>query len=175
MSGDEYDRLVGSVGDQMIRSIWRILGDPDDAEDALQDALASVWQHMKRVRSHPNPKALILRICVNAAYDKLRQRRRRMEVGFPLDDPEDPSLSAEEQLIGLERRAEVREAISRLSRKQAEAVLLRDIEDQPYEVVAQALGCRESTARKHVARARERLRKLLSDVPTDLSKQGEQA
>ena len=170
MSRDEYDRLVGPIEERMIHSVWRIVGDPDDAEDALQDALATVWQRLKRVRSHPNPQALILRMCANAAYDRLRRRRRRREVSLPLEDPEGPSLSPEEQLMGLERRAQIREAIARLSRNQAVAVLMRDTQDQSYENIAQALGCGLATARKHVARARTHLRRLLSHMLNDNSK-----
>ena len=167
MSRDEYDRLVGPIEERMIHSVWRILGDPDDAEDALQDALAAVWQRLERVKNHPNPQVLILRMCANAAYDKVRRRRRRREVSFTLDDPEDRTASAEEQLIGRERQAQVREAIARLSRKQAVAVLMRDTQDQSYENIAEALCCGQATARKHVERARARLRRLLPHMLSD--------
>ena len=169
---DEYEHLIGPIEGRMIHSMWRILGDPDDADEALQDALAAVWQRLARVRSHPNPHALVLRMCANAAYDKLRRRRRRREVSLAPDDPEDPSLSAQERLARSERQAQVREAISQLSRKQAVAVLMRDAQDQSYESIAHALGCRQATSRKHVARARARLRGLLAHILSGEAKGG---
>ena len=56
----------------------------------------------------------------------------------------------------------VREAVARLPEKQAAAVTLRVLEEQPYEAIAAALGCAEPTARVHVLRGRERLARLLA-------------
>ena len=67
----DYEDLIRPIEHQMIRSVWRIVADPGDAEDAFQDALAKVWKNWGRVRRHPNPHALILRMCANAAYDAL--------------------------------------------------------------------------------------------------------
>ncbi len=163
---DDYQRLMGPVADRMMQTVWRIVGDPDDAEDALQNALTTIWRNFKRVRRHPNPQALLLRICANSAYDALRRRGRRRD-RWPLPvNPEDPSGSVEDGLMGREERAQILEAVGRLPRKQAVAVMMRDMQDLPYQDIAQALGCRESTARKHVSRARGRLRRLLSHLLT---------
>ena len=40
----EYERLIAPIENRMIRCVWRIVRDPDDAEDALQDALLTVWK-----------------------------------------------------------------------------------------------------------------------------------
>ena len=163
--GECYERLVLPVKDQMIRSIWRILHDPDDADDAFQDALTTIWKRLKRVRRHPNPRALILRICVDAAYDTLRRKLRRQrgeDLGPVPDHIPDPACSAVERLSWQEEQAEVRQAITRLSRRQAEALLMRVVQEQAYEDIAQVLGCSEANARTHVARARARLREMLT-------------
>ena len=73
----EYECLIRPVEDQMIRSVWRIVRDPDETEDAFQEALAKIWLNFSKIRRHPNPRALILRICTNAAYDALRRNARR--------------------------------------------------------------------------------------------------
>ena len=163
-ANDDYERLIGPIEDRMIHSIWRIVGDPADAEDAFQDALTSIWRRLEHVRSHPNPPALVLRICANAAYDILRRRRRRQRDSMLPGSPGDRSASVQEEVMQAERRLEIRQAIAQLSRNQAVAVLMRDVEDEPYEAIAQALGCGEATARKHVARARARLRVALSHL-----------
>ena len=160
---DDYERLIGPIQDRMIHSIWRILDDANDAEDALQDALVTILGRLKRIRRHPNPQALILKICVNAAYDTLRQRGRRKTATI-CQDTEDPSGSVEDQLMHRERRAQIVQAVQQLSRKQATAVLMRDMQDQSYQDIAQALGCHEATARKHVSRARARLARVLSHL-----------
>ena len=70
MTSEEfYDRYLAPLEDQMIRSVWRIVCHQDDAEDVLQNAIAIVIKKQKRIMAHPNPRALILRVCLDAAYD----------------------------------------------------------------------------------------------------------
>ena len=167
-----YERLIEPIQDRMIRSVWRILRDPDDADDALQDALATVWKRLDRVRNHPNPQALVLKICADAAYDALRRkiRRNQREEGERIGrNLADASPSASESLSRRERMAEIFAAIGSLSRNQATAVLMRFVQEQPYSDVAQALNCSEGTARTHVTRGRSRLRRMLAHLPAHLA------
>jgi len=69
----KYERLIKPIEDQMIKSVWRITCNSSDAEDAFQDALMKIWKHIKKIQRHPNPHALILRICANSAYDILKK------------------------------------------------------------------------------------------------------
>lgn len=151
----------------MMRSIWRIVRDPDEAADTLQEALAIIWRKLDRVRAHPNPHALILKICIDAAYDTLRKRQRHQtqedpEVLHKVKAPSDGSVS--EKMIRKEIENEILQAVSRLPRKQASAVLMRIIQDEPYENIAQVLGCSEATVRTHVLRGRDRLRQWLAHL-----------
>jgi len=172
----DYERLIRPIEDRMIRTVWRIIRDLDDADEAFQKALLVIWNRWDRIRRHPNPHALILRICVNSAYDILRrkasQRRHEELEGIPANLP-DPSFSAPEQLVDLEKenRAEIFLAIEQLPRKQAEAVLMRFVQELSYTEIARALGCREVTVRKHISRARARLCKLLAHLAPLSSKE----
>lgn len=162
-----YESLIGPIEDKMIRSIWRVVRDPDDAEEAFQEALATVWKRLDKIARHPNPHALILKICINAAYDvlhrKMRRRRREELKAIPAEIP-DPKPSPAERLSGQEERAEIIRAIRQLPRKQAEAALMRFVQELSYQEIAQALGCSEVTVRTHIARARTRLSKLLAHL-----------
>jgi RNA polymerase sigma-70 factor (ECF subfamily) len=163
----DYESLIQPIEDQMIRSVWRIVRDPDDFNDAFQGALATIWKHVSRIRRHPNPHALILRICVNAAYDVLRRkarRRRREALEAITANLPDPAPSVAERLQNKEKRAEIFRAISQLPRNQAEAILMRFAQELSYSDIAQALGCSEVTARTHVSRARAWLCKRLAHL-----------
>ena len=72
----EYWRVIAPIEDRMMRAVWRITRDPADAEDAFQDALLTLWKRWDRIQAHPNPHALVLHICINAAHDVLRRRAR---------------------------------------------------------------------------------------------------
>lgn len=120
-----YERLIAPIETRMIRTIWGIVRDPDEAQDALQEALVAVWRRWDRLQNHPNPQALVLRICINAAYDALRRRHRRLRWFGTEDvpvDPPDPAPSAMQAVEGAEAHGRVRQAIASLSRNQATAM-----------------------------------------------------
>jgi len=159
-----FDQLIKPIEHQMMRSIWRIVRDPEMAKDALQDSLAIIWKRLDRVRSHPNPHALIFKICLNAAIDSLRKRTRlrQHEKTEPLHRfPIQSNAKAHEAMERKKVEAEILEAINRLPRRQAVAVLMRIIQEQPYAVIAQAMECSEATVRIHVSRGRARLSQWL--------------
>jgi RNA polymerase sigma factor (sigma-70 family) len=162
-----YEQLIAPLEARMMRTVWGIVRDPDDAQDALQEALAVIWRRWDRLQRHPNPEALVLRICVNAAYDALRRKRSRLRwltaEAAPVD-VSDGAPSAVQQMAAVEQHARMQTAIASLSRNQATAIVMHAIEDMPYDEVAAAMRCREVTVRTHVARARARLRALLADL-----------
>ncbi len=156
-----FAELVSIHRPLMVRAIWRVTRDADLAEDALQDALTRVWCKLPLVVAHPNPRALILRICLNTALDAVRARQRRRRRDAPLEEAEaavSGARAAEEAVT----TADVLAALGRLKPRQATALLLRAVHGEPYAVVAEGLGCSEATARVHVLRAREKLRRWLS-------------
>ncbi len=162
-----YDELIAPMEAAMMRSIWRVVRNAELAEDCLQDALATIWKKRFQIRLHPNPPALILKICLNAAYDSLRklERMRRHTDLSRLDDartsPEqDPDRGLEEREI----EAQVQQAIRKLPPKRALAVMMRLIQDESFEAIAQALDCSEATVRTHIFRGRAQLRKWLSPL-----------
>jgi len=162
-----YETYLAPLETRMLRTAWRIARDPDRARDALQDAMARVWAQRDRVRAHPNPGALVLRITIHAAIDGLRRERRRLRAedrtelaAWHASLPAGPATAAERNEV----RALVLDAIARLPEKQAAAVTLRVLEEQTYEAIAAALGCAEPTARVHVLRGREKLKHLLRDL-----------
>jgi RNA polymerase sigma-70 factor (ECF subfamily) len=162
-----YDRIVRPIEDRMIRSIWRVVRNPQEAEDAMQDALLILSRRWDRVCGHSSPQSLVLKICIDAAYDVLRRNlrhRRGVELGEGTAEPASLSPLPAEEMANREQHAKIVAAIHRLSRQQATAMLMRAVQGQPYEEIAAALGCTEATARKHVARSRQRLRIWLAHL-----------
>lgn len=160
----DYDLHVKPVEGRMLRAIWRIVRHREAAEDAFQDALAVVWKKRDAVARHPRPEALILRIAVTAAIDVLRKDLRRLcheAPGLPDDRARDAAPTAGQEAEARDLRSAVLEAIRHLPRRQATAVLLHIIEEQPYADVAKAMGCSEATVRVNVMRGRARLARQL--------------
>jgi RNA polymerase sigma factor (sigma-70 family) len=160
-----YEEIVGPIEDRMIRSIWRITRHAQDAEDAMQNALVTIWKQWSRIRRHPSPQALVLRICIDAALDVARHRvrnSRRAETSAAADQTADGSSPPLEGMADEERRREMLAAIGRLPSRQAEAVMLRAFEKLSYNEIAAAMGCTEATARKHFERGCGQLRLALA-------------
>jgi RNA polymerase sigma-70 factor (ECF subfamily) len=171
-----YEQLIAPIESQMMRSIWRIVRNHEAAEDTMQIALTIIWKKLDLICRHPNPHAFILKICVNAAYDTLRRRRRvkQSEESMKTQDfPIGPDSNGLERLEKKNVETEIMEAIRQLPRKQALAVLMRIVQDQSYDSIAQVLNCSEVTVRIQVSRGRTKLRKLLSHLSLSSTKESD--
>jgi RNA polymerase sigma-70 factor (ECF subfamily) len=161
-----YERIIAPIEDRMIRSIWRITRNAQDAEDVMQNALVSIWKRRHGILRHANPQALVLKVCIDSAYDMLRRRlreRRTIEERDPTVHPLDGAPLPSDQLVQYELAGEIYAAINQLSYCQTVAFTLRVVEELPYDQIAGAMHCSEATVRKHVERARNRLRVLLAE------------
>jgi len=171
-----YDELIAPLEARMMRSIWRIVRNADLAEDSLQDALAVIWKKRLQIRRHPNPPALILKICLDAAYDSLRrlERTRHQTDLSQLDEvPAPRDHDADRDLEERELEEQVQQAIRRLPRKRALAVMMRLVHEEPFEAIAHALDCSEVTVRIHISKGRAQLRKWLSPLCQGSGKEDE--
>jgi len=165
----EYDRLIAPIEQKMLKAVWRVTRNGEDAEEALREALATIWCKWDRIAKHENPEALAIRICLNASYDVLRRkgRRQRRETSLHTDNCDRVEWHASDaptpgEAASLhEQESAVLHAIGQLSRNQAVAVLMRLVQGNSYSDIARALGCKDTTVRKHIERGRERLRQLL--------------
>ena len=164
-----YDAIIQPLEDAMMACVWRITQNRENAQDALQEALAVIWRKRHRIAAHPKPEALVLRICRDKAIDLLRATipRSRWEQATDVSDEAwaAPTSSAPEAgLHGQEILQHVRRIVATLPRKQARAVLMHLVEEQPYADIAAALGCSEATIRSHVRRGRDRLQAELQPL-----------
>jgi RNA polymerase sigma factor (sigma-70 family) len=160
-----FEKLVRVHRRVMMATVWRVTRDSDLAQDAFQEALATIWRKLPLIERHPNPQALILRICLGKACDLLRARLRQRRRDAPLDEASAALVPSPGKAIeGKAVAAEVLAAIARLGSKQAIAVLLHVVHEQSYEAIGQALSCSETTARVHALRGREKLKRWLSHL-----------
>ena len=99
------------------------------------------------------------------AIDAVRRRRRRGRHETPArpdDRARDPAPPFTEEVEARDLRASLLEAIGRLPRRQATAVLLHVVEEQSYADIARAMGCSEATVRVNVMRGRAGLARRLA-------------
>jgi RNA polymerase sigma factor (sigma-70 family) len=159
---DRFAELIAPIKSRMFETVWRILRHSQDAEDALQVALMTIWQQRARIESHPVPPALMLKICADAAIDHYRRRRHDQSEVVSLEEslPSGRPLPVD-AAIGQETLEIVLNAISRLSPNQATSIVMRFIQGESDAAIAVALGCGVETVREHLDRGRERLGRML--------------
>lgn len=161
---NSFARLIHPIERRMFDTVWRILRHSQDAEDALQIALATIWREKVRIERHPAPHALILKICSDTAIDQFRRRRNDSDVAM-LEDCLPCSRSPPlDDVIERETLDIVMAAITRLSQNQATAIVMRFIQGETDATIAAALGCGTETVREHLARGRERLGHMLGQL-----------
>ncbi len=164
---NKFESFVETIKPFMINSIWRILKSQELCHDALQETLTAIWKNFEKIKKHPNPRALVIKISANKAYDSLRKAGRHLRnIEFQEQDPQIPSVnfSGARKIENSEVRQEIITAMSYLPRKQHTAIYMRLIENESYECIASVLDCKEGTVRNHVKRGREKLKKSLAHL-----------
>jgi RNA polymerase sigma-70 factor, ECF subfamily len=161
---DAFGELVRRHQDRLWRVAVRTLGDPDDAADAVQDALVSAYRAAGSYRGDAAVTTWLHRIVVNACLDLVRRRSARP--ASPLDDTV-TNLPAIDSLTPRETAQQVLAALRQLPIEQAAAVVLVDVEGFPVAAAAAILQVPEGTVKSRCARARARLAGLLADLAPD--------
>jgi RNA polymerase sigma factor (sigma-70 family) len=169
---DAFGELVHRHQDRLWALALRTTGDPDDASDALQDALISAYRRAETFRGDAQVTTWLHRIVVNACLD--RMRRRKVKATEPLPQDEDrlrelavPS-TADDAVTGSERRADVMAALGQITADQRAALVLVDMEGYSVEEAAAILRCAPGTVKSRCARGRARLVPLLTQYRGNL-------
>lgn len=165
--GDEraWAELVEATHRDVYTLCLRILGDPQDAAEATQDAYLKAWRGLHGFRGDAMFQTWLYRVASNSALSKYRSRRRRQSHESGLQDDvltELPSSGSVEATAGARIEVEaLQAALARLPEQYRTAVTLRDIYGMSIEEIAQQLGISETAAKVRVHRGRKRLRGML--------------
>lgn len=168
-----FEELVRSQGPRLRAVALRMLGSPEDADDAVQETFVSALRNLPRFEGRSSLPTWLHRITVNVALMKLRSRasagERELEELLPefneagqfARSPQPFGEAADADSLRAEEVELVRRCIDQLPEKFRIALLVRDIEGLGNEELAQALGVSVNAAKIRVHRARQALRTLL--------------
>jgi RNA polymerase sigma-70 factor (ECF subfamily) len=159
---DAFGELVQRHRDRLWRVALRTLGDPDDAADALQDALLSAYRGAAGYRGDAQVTTWLHRIVVNACLDLARRRAARPT--SPLGESATNEPAAADLLAGRETATMILGALRELPPEQAAAIVLVDVEGYPVADVAAILEVPTGTVKSRCARGRARLAERLHDL-----------
>jgi RNA polymerase sigma factor (sigma-70 family) len=155
---DAFAALAGAAIHRLDAAARLILRDPDQAKDAVQEALVRAWRDLPTLRDSTRFDAWLHRLLVRACIDEARRlRRHRLDVALtPLDSP-----SIADTASALADRDQLERGFDRLEPEARAVIVLHHYLDLPLPEVAIALGIPLGTAKSRLHRALQTMRAAL--------------
>lgn len=163
-----FEQIMICFERRVVGVAWRLLNDREDARDAAQEVFLRAYKYLRTFKEDQNFSGWLYRITVNVCRDLARKRKptgsdrfisyeAEFEEGFmetiaAPDDTESMAIEAQERVI-------VARALSTLSERERNAIVLRDMEGFSTAEVAELLGTRAVTVRSQIASARTKIKR----------------
>ena len=163
-----FNQLVEAYQDLCHSLVVRLVPDPDQAADAVQEAFFSAYRNLRSYRG-PSFRGWLTRIAVNAAMDLQRARKRRPASPYPeLEDdswqpPAGPEADPEAIATATESGRALAAALGTIAPDQRTAIVLYDVEGYDYAEIATMTGVSLGTVKSRIHRGRLALRGILAD------------
>jgi RNA polymerase sigma-70 factor (ECF subfamily) len=164
VAGDAFafSELVHRHQQRLWAVALRTLADPDEAADALQDALLAAFRRAATYRGEAAVTTWLHRIVVNACLDRMRRRAVRATVPLPAEEV--GPATARDEISDRERSLDVAAALATLPADQRLALVLVDVQGYPVAEAARILEVPTGTVKSRCARGRARLLPLLAHL-----------
>jgi RNA polymerase sigma-70 factor (ECF subfamily) len=142
----------------------RMVRDPSEAEDLVQESFARAFARLDEFDSRYRLSTWLYRIALNTCRDHIKSpRRRELPASQPLDSAGESAHWEHDPAVVHERARQVRRALSKLRPNYWEIVMLKDVMELSYDEIKDVTGCTLPGLKIRAVRARARLRKLLED------------
>jgi RNA polymerase sigma-70 factor (ECF subfamily) len=155
-----FNELVRRHRDRLWAVALRTLREPEEAADALQEALINAFRSAHTYRGEAAVTTWLHRIVVNACLNRIRRAAVRPTVSLEsetIPEPQEPT----DEMASRETRMAIEEALSTLPADQRAAVVLVDVEGYSIAEAARLLEIAEGTVKSRCARGRAKLAKIL--------------
>jgi len=168
-----FEQLVTRYQNKIVAYSARMLNDADEAEDIAQETFIKAYRSLDSFRGASSFSTWLYRIATNLCIDRVRQRKRRPQQAYSLDEPYDkeegaggrelPDLNNEpsRNVETEELRQQVRTTVAEMPEKLRQVLVMCDIQGMPYEKIAQILDCPMGTVKSRLFHARADLARRL--------------
>ncbi|GAA2334615.1 RNA polymerase sigma factor SigM [Saccharopolyspora halophila] len=157
-----FSELFRRHRDRLWAVALRTTRDPDEAADALQDAMISAFRNSASFRAESRVTTWLHRIVVNACLDRIRRRQARPTVPFPENGPE--PAAPRDSIADQDTRMAVQDALAELPEEQHAPIVLVDVHGYSVSEAARLLGIADGTVKSRCARGRAKLAKTLGHL-----------
>jgi len=167
---DAFESLVHLYEKRVYALALRLCGNPDDAQEAAQEAFLSAWQGLPFFRGESSFATWLYRLTNNACIDLLRRESRHRGAAGPSLDNEDLNLDLPDPGEGPQEEAERRElretieaGLQALSPDHRTVLVLREIHQLSYDEISETLDLDVGTVKSRISRGRRQLRNFLAE------------
>lgn len=176
---EAFEELVQLYKDKIYHLAYRMLGNRQEAEDAVQETFLRVFMNLERYDEQQKFSTWIFRIGTNLCIDRLRKKKPNYSLDAELPEGEGgdwysmlPSEDAtpEDQVILSETQQQIRRAIEAMPEKYKSVVILRYLQDLSLQEIGDVLDMPVTTVKTRVHRGREFLRQQLDKLDKPDSK-----
>jgi len=170
-----FNELVRTYQLRVFRLVFRMLGRRDEAEDLVQEVFVQVFKAIDTFRGEPKVSTWIYRIAVNLCKNRSKYLSRRhtgaqdeLQLEFEVSSLQQArgvtageAAAPDQVLQGYQLEQLVQLSIRELDPEFREVLVLRDIEDLPYDEIVEITGLPEGTVKSRIHRARAMLKQRL--------------
>jgi RNA polymerase sigma-70 factor (ECF subfamily) len=163
-----FGALVRRYQDRLFNTVYRMVGNAEDAQDVVQEAFLSAYQSLDGFKGESLFFTWLYRIAVNTAISFKRKHRVSVSLDsgkngeFPIEPHDDSEASVPSHALEqAEQERRIQQALNRLSAEHRAVLIMKDMEGQKYETMAEILQVPIGTIRSRLHRARLELRDVL--------------
>ena len=168
---EAYDKLVDMYSQKIYYLCLKMLGNPSDAEDAVQTTFLKIYKGIKNFEGRSGLSTWIYKIAMNTCNDILRKRKTNFMVPLIAENGEneenikfdivDKTENVEDAVLRREREKLIYECIYLLPHGHRKFIVLRDLEGFSYAEIARILDMNIGTVKSGINRARSKLMEIL--------------
>ena len=172
-----FDELMRRHEQPLLRFLWGMLNNAEEAKDAAQDAFLQAWRHRDRFNSSLSFKSWLYTIARNRAISMLRQRKHRVAVRSPwgdgsredegpdpIEEIRDEARSPREALVASENAAWLHRALERVDEKHRVVLQMKYLGGMKSREIADLLGLEVGTVWSRVHHGLKKLKSLSAEM-----------
>jgi RNA polymerase sigma-70 factor (ECF subfamily) len=170
-----FEVLVSQYKSRVMATAYRLMADRQDAEDAVQEVFLKVYRTIKGLDEPANLTAWIYRITTNTCLDALAKRKRHRQSTVPMvredggeetemDIADASNATPEEAVLKSELQRCLEETLRQMDVGARATLVLRDVEDRPYQEIADTLKVGLSAVKMRIHRARLLFQETLNRI-----------
>ncbi len=156
MDESEFDDFYSSSFRRVTAQLYAMIGDPDEAQECVQEAFVRAWSHRSKLDRGQHPEAWVRTTAYRLAVSRWRRRGLARRPQDRALSPATSTIPADESHVALV------DALRRLPENQRQALVLHHLCDLPVADVAREVGVPEGTIKARLSRGRAALAVLLS-------------